>query len=308
MVRGLETRLAIPGDVLIAAGQMSPGLFFILRGTVRVRPKLPELSGEQLKAAREKFDFYDVSGGGSLDYRELEMAMKQLGCEMSKAELKSMISDFDADGTGEIEFGEFVEMLMCNKQMAQVRQQLKPRRKNVGLPGDPSFATREASGGRQSPSPQRRVAKRGEFEWGSSNFGDVDLSDGFFGEEVVLTGRPSSFTVRAITYSDFFLLPTTVFDAVMAKNDKMRRLVTDFTRARNKQIGVDDDVLSMCDRTRLMRNCAATQTAIKAASILRRAPSIGGGAANTPMMAAIRSAASQHAEGGGSASGSELTA
>ena len=58
------------------------------------------------------------------------------------------------------------------------------------------------------------------------------LSEGFFGEESVLTSRASTMTVRAAKYSDFFLLPTAVFNGVLAQNSAMKVLVTDYARRR----------------------------------------------------------------------------
>merc|ERR1712167_374506 len=45
------------------------------------------------------------------DYRELKAAMRALGFEVKKEELRKMITDIDADGSGQIEFPEFLEMM-----------------------------------------------------------------------------------------------------------------------------------------------------------------------------------------------------
>ena len=48
---------------------------------------------------------------GAIDVRELKAAMRALGFEVKKEELKKMITDIDADGSGQIEFPEFLEMM-----------------------------------------------------------------------------------------------------------------------------------------------------------------------------------------------------
>lgn len=60
----------------------------------------------------------------------------------------------------------------------------------------------------------------------------IELTEGFFGEESVLTGLPAKFSVRAVKYSDFFLLPVAEFNAVVEQNDAMRRLVEAYAQRR----------------------------------------------------------------------------
>ena len=54
---------------------------------------------------------FDVDSSGSIDYRELKAAMKALGVVVDKVELKKMITDVDADGSGSVEFPEFLQMM-----------------------------------------------------------------------------------------------------------------------------------------------------------------------------------------------------
>jgi Ca2+-binding EF-hand superfamily protein len=43
--------------------------------------------------------------------KELKAAMKALGFEVSKDEIKKMFASIDSDGTGEIDFDEFVRLM-----------------------------------------------------------------------------------------------------------------------------------------------------------------------------------------------------
>ncbi len=48
---------------------------------------------------------------GTIDAKELKVAMRALGFEPKKEEIKKMISDIEKDGSGTIDFTEFLEMM-----------------------------------------------------------------------------------------------------------------------------------------------------------------------------------------------------
>merc|ERR1712038_2181929 len=70
-----------------------------------------ELTDEQKEEIREAFDLFDTDGSGTIDAKELKVAMRALGFEPKKEEIKKMISDIDKDGTGTIDFNEFLQMM-----------------------------------------------------------------------------------------------------------------------------------------------------------------------------------------------------
>ncbi|CAM9911278.1 unnamed protein product, partial [Hapterophycus canaliculatus] len=70
-----------------------------------------ELTEEQKQEIREAFDLFDTDGSGTIDAKELKVAMRALGFEPKKEEIKKMISDIDKDGSGTIDFQEFLEMM-----------------------------------------------------------------------------------------------------------------------------------------------------------------------------------------------------
>merc|ERR1711937_406229 len=70
-----------------------------------------ELTEEQRQEIREAFDLFDTDGSGTIDAKELKVAMRALGFEPKKEEIKKMISDIDKDGSGTIDFNEFLEMM-----------------------------------------------------------------------------------------------------------------------------------------------------------------------------------------------------
>ncbi len=66
---------------------------------------------EQKEEIREAFNLFDTDGSGTIDARELKAAMRALGFQVKKAEIRKMISDIDKDESGAIELDEFTEMM-----------------------------------------------------------------------------------------------------------------------------------------------------------------------------------------------------
>lgn len=71
----------------------------------------PELTEEQKQEIREAFDLFDTDGSGTIDAKELKVAMRALGFEPKKEEIRKMISEIDRDGSGTVDFSEFLEMM-----------------------------------------------------------------------------------------------------------------------------------------------------------------------------------------------------
>uniref|UniRef100_A0A8D1YFS9 Centrin 2 n=4 Tax=Suina TaxID=35497 RepID=A0A8D1YFS9_PIG len=76
----------------------------------RMSPK-PELTEEQKQEIREAFDLFDADGTGTIDVKELKVAMRALGFEPKKEEIKKMISEIDKEGTGKMNFSDFLTVM-----------------------------------------------------------------------------------------------------------------------------------------------------------------------------------------------------
>ncbi|XP_075888933.1 uncharacterized protein cetn2 [Nelusetta ayraudi] len=76
----------------------------------KTTPK-PELTEEQKQEIREAFELFDTDGSGFIDVKELKVAMRALGFEPKKEEIKKMISEVDKDGTGKISFTDFLAVM-----------------------------------------------------------------------------------------------------------------------------------------------------------------------------------------------------
>ncbi|CAJ1017361.1 EF-hand domain pair/EF hand/EF-hand domain containing protein, putative [Leishmania lindenbergi] len=75
-------------------------------GTMPLRPGTPasnvnaELSKDQLEEIREAFDLFDTDGSGTIDVRELRIAMRALGFEPRKEELQQLVNSVTGGGGG----------------------------------------------------------------------------------------------------------------------------------------------------------------------------------------------------------------
>ena len=70
-----------------------------------------ELTEEQRQEIKEAFDLFDTDGSGRIDAKELKVAMRALGFEPRKEEIKRMIADVDKERTRTIEFHDFLDLM-----------------------------------------------------------------------------------------------------------------------------------------------------------------------------------------------------
>merc|ERR1711959_600599 len=85
------------------------------RGAAGKKKAKGGLTEEQIEEIREAFNLFDADNSGAIDVRELKAAMRALGFEVKKEELKKMINDIDNDGNGSIEFLEMMTGKMGEK-------------------------------------------------------------------------------------------------------------------------------------------------------------------------------------------------
>merc|ERR1711918_304287 len=64
-----------------------------------------------IQEIREAFDLFDTDGSGTIDAKELKVAMRALGLDAKRDEIRRMINDIDKDGSGTIDFNEFLNMM-----------------------------------------------------------------------------------------------------------------------------------------------------------------------------------------------------
>merc|ERR1711959_637678 len=75
------------------------------------------LSEEQKQEIREAFDLFDTDGSQTIDAKELKVAMRALGFEPNKDDIKK-------DGNGTIEFDEFLAMMTAKMGERDSREEI----------------------------------------------------------------------------------------------------------------------------------------------------------------------------------------
>lgn len=75
-----------------------------------------ELTEKQKKDIKEAFDLFDADGSGVIDIKELKVALRALGFEPKKDEIKRLISEIsteqkDKENTNSIDYTEFLQIM-----------------------------------------------------------------------------------------------------------------------------------------------------------------------------------------------------
>jgi len=72
---------------------------------------IADLTEEQKQEIREAFDQFDTDGSGSIDAKELKVAMRALGFELPRDEIRQMITRVAGSAVPAIDFNQFMEMM-----------------------------------------------------------------------------------------------------------------------------------------------------------------------------------------------------
>ncbi|VDI64645.1 Hypothetical predicted protein [Mytilus galloprovincialis] len=102
-----------------------------------------ELAEDQIAEFKEAFNLFDKDGDGTISCTELGTVMRSLGCNPTEGELKDMIKEVDADGSGCIDFPEFLEMMAKRLQDVDEEAELREAFKVFDKDGSGSISKAE---------------------------------------------------------------------------------------------------------------------------------------------------------------------
>ncbi|XP_052768140.1 calmodulin-A-like [Mya arenaria] len=71
----------------------------------------PSLTEEQIAEFKLAFSVFDKDGDGTIEATELADVLRNMGQNLTDADLEEMINEVDEDGNGEIDFDEFLTMM-----------------------------------------------------------------------------------------------------------------------------------------------------------------------------------------------------
>ena len=95
------------------------------RGAKKKYTERPGLSEDEIEEIREAFNLFDTDGSGTIDPKELKAAMQSLGFEAKNQTIYQMIGDIDKDGSGSIDFEEFLDMMTAKMSDKDSREDIK---------------------------------------------------------------------------------------------------------------------------------------------------------------------------------------
>ncbi|XP_074562930.1 calcium-dependent protein kinase 2-like [Curcuma longa] len=70
------------------------------------------LSEEEIKGLKQMFSNMDTDKNGTITYEELKTGLARLGSKLSEAEIKQLVEAADVDGSGSIDYIEFITTTM----------------------------------------------------------------------------------------------------------------------------------------------------------------------------------------------------
>ncbi|XP_063282938.1 calmodulin-A-like [Pelobates fuscus] len=84
-----------------------------------------QLSEEQIAEFKEAFSLFDKDGDGTVTTKELGTVMRSLGQNPTEAELQDMINEVDCDGSGTIDFPEFLTMMARKMKDTDTEEEIR---------------------------------------------------------------------------------------------------------------------------------------------------------------------------------------
>ena len=79
--------------------------------STKQQQRRPGLTDDEVEELRQAFDLFDTDGSGTIDPKELRVAMQSLGFETKNQTIYQMIQDIDKDGDGDVDFDEFLDLM-----------------------------------------------------------------------------------------------------------------------------------------------------------------------------------------------------
>lgn len=82
-----------------------------------------ELSEEQRRDIKEAFDLFDTESTGKIDTKELKVAIRALGFEPKKEEIKKMVVEIDK-GDGKVSFEDFLDLMTVKMAEKDIKEEI----------------------------------------------------------------------------------------------------------------------------------------------------------------------------------------
>merc|ERR1719428_2742526 len=104
---------------------------------------------------RIAFNNFDTSGDGTISRKELDGLLRKMEIVLRVDQIESLLQKYDADGSGEIDFTEFLSMMVDLKKLRR-KQKINPSTKTVKELRELGFNAHEVKGCGFSPQLMRQ--------------------------------------------------------------------------------------------------------------------------------------------------------
>ena len=84
-----------------------------------------ELTEAQKNELRQAFDLFDSEGTGRIQAQEIKVALRALGYEVKKDELKGLLLEVGSSPTGTLDFNEFLRVLLLKIGEKESREEVQ---------------------------------------------------------------------------------------------------------------------------------------------------------------------------------------
>ncbi|KAH3732768.1 centrin 1 [Pelomyxa schiedti] len=85
---------------------------------------VPALTEGQRQEIKEAFELFDTDGSGTIDAKELKVAMRALGFEPKKDEVKRILLEIDKDHTGVVDYQSFLDVMTVKMSEKDMREEV----------------------------------------------------------------------------------------------------------------------------------------------------------------------------------------
>ena len=99
-------------------------------------PYKQEMSESQKSEIKRAFDLFDTSGSGTIEKKELKVALYALGFSPSKDDLTKLIADFSKDKSDRIDFAEFLDIMITKMSEKDSATEIEKAFQLFDLDGD----------------------------------------------------------------------------------------------------------------------------------------------------------------------------